>query len=389
MSDEQQLDDSDFGIRGLEKAAGFKEMVLADAPPQEDLALDASVENFVASRDDPAPGVERAFFDVQTGEPRPSNETVSAEDAARNLSNVREAERRALEAELNRATQEAIDQLRAPEPQPVTLDAGHDEQQKPPIVETQPEQQPGSRLEQALRNDPQLLGEVTQYAEAVRQNGEQAVGAAAAAMTWNAQLAASAILGDVPELQGLNNAQIPVALQMLAQKNPQRAAEIQGKLSNLNTLAGQAQQAQRAAAESAQQRFSEWSQLEDQKFEIAAHTLAPGLSPEKIKAQARETVRAAGISDREMAQLWSHNPLFRSSAAQTLMAKAAAFDLLMQERVAQKTEIAHKRTASVPNVQRPGVSLPERPMEAGQRLPQKFANAKDAANWLSARRAAR
>jgi hypothetical protein len=113
------------------------------------------------------------------------------------------------------------------------------------------------------------------------------------------------------------------------------------------------------------------------------------LSPEKIKAQARETVRAAGMSDQQMAQLWSHNPLFRSSAAQTLMAKAAAFDLLMQEKAATRTELAHKRTAVVPTVQRPGVSLPERPMEAGQRLLQKFASAKEAASWLTARRAAR
>jgi hypothetical protein len=385
MSDEEQK----YGLEGIEASQGFTPMPLADAPPQEDLALDASVENFVSTRDDPAPIVEREFRDVQTGEKRPETETVRAEDAARNLANVRKAERQAFDAELNRATQEAIDQLRTPEPQPVTLDAGHDEQQQPPVVETQPEQQPGSRLEQALRNDPQLLGEVTQYAEAVRQNGEQAVGAAAAFATWNAQLAASAILGDVPELQGLNNAQIPVALQMLAQKNPQRAAEIQGKLSNLNTLAAQAQQAQTAQAEAAQQRFSQWSQLEDQKFDIAAHTLAPGLSPEKVKAQARETVRAAGISDREVAQLWNSNPLFRSSAAQTLMAKAAAFDLLMQEKAAIRTELAHKRTASVPNVQRPGVSLPERPMEAGQRLPQSFANPKAAAAWLTARRTAR
>ena len=46
-------------------------MPLADAPPQEDLALDATVENFIATRDDPAPIVEREFFDVQTGEQRP------------------------------------------------------------------------------------------------------------------------------------------------------------------------------------------------------------------------------------------------------------------------------------------------------------------------------
>jgi hypothetical protein len=38
------------------------------------------VENFVASRDDPAPIVEREFRDVQSGEKRPENETLRAED---------------------------------------------------------------------------------------------------------------------------------------------------------------------------------------------------------------------------------------------------------------------------------------------------------------------
>jgi hypothetical protein len=111
MSDQ---DEQKYGLEGNEASQGFTPMPLADSPPQEDLALDASVENFVASRDDPAPIVGREFRDVQSGEKWPEYETLRAEDAARNLSNVREAERRALDEQQNRDLQEALDQLHAP-----------------------------------------------------------------------------------------------------------------------------------------------------------------------------------------------------------------------------------------------------------------------------------
>jgi hypothetical protein len=111
MSDQ---DEQKYGLEGNEASQGFTPMPLADSPPQEDLALDASVENFVASRDDPAPIVEREFRDVQSGEKRPENETLRAEDAARNLSNVREAERRALDEQQNRDLADALAQLQQP-----------------------------------------------------------------------------------------------------------------------------------------------------------------------------------------------------------------------------------------------------------------------------------
>lgn len=61
MGDEEQK----YGLEGIEASQGYSPMTLADAPPQEDLAVDAAVENFVATRDDPAPIVEREFLDVQ------------------------------------------------------------------------------------------------------------------------------------------------------------------------------------------------------------------------------------------------------------------------------------------------------------------------------------
>lgn len=225
MSESEQL----YGREGVEAGLGYSPMPLADTPAEvsERQELDAALTRLEELRPDEQPTVERRYLDAETQEPRPENETVQAEDAARQLSQARK-----FEAELeegNRLAELAVaaDELRGElQRQPIA-----EEQQQPPVVETQPqpqqqESQPGSRLEQALRNDPQLLGEVTQYAEAVKQSGEQAVGAAAAFATWNAQLAASVVLNDTPELQGLSQPQIPVALQMLAQKNPQRAAEI-------------------------------------------------------------------------------------------------------------------------------------------------------------------
>jgi hypothetical protein len=124
MSDTELDDSSDYGIRGLEKAAGYKEMVLADAPaPSEELDVDAAREIHKASHETPVV-VDREFRDVRAGELRPETETVSAEDAARNLSNVREAERQALADQNRRDLQQALDQLHGQELQPVAADNG-------------------------------------------------------------------------------------------------------------------------------------------------------------------------------------------------------------------------------------------------------------------------
>jgi hypothetical protein len=228
MNDEQ-LDDSDFGIRGIEKAAGFSPMPLADQePPAEDLEINAATENFLATRDDPAPIVEREYRDVQSGERRPENETLRAEDAARNLSNARAAESRALEEQHNRDLQEALDQLRAPEPQPVAVD-----EQVTGRTELQPEYQPQPEAVQATDpnidpelmralQDPKIRGILEQVNQGVQQTAAQYQQQLADASLT----AATAFLASFPELSGLRADQLAGAVALINQTNPARAQEI-------------------------------------------------------------------------------------------------------------------------------------------------------------------
>jgi hypothetical protein len=390
MSDEQQLDDSDFGIRGTEKAAGFTKMPLADAPPQEDLALDASVENFVASRDDPAPAVERAFFDVQTGEPRPSNETVSAEDAARNVANVREAERQAVEEQQNRDLQEALDQLRAPEPQPVAVD-----EQVTGRTEARPDYTPQPDHPEAVQMDPQIDPEIAaafqnpkiravleQASQGVEQTKAQ-FQQATAALALEAQGMITALF---PELAGLNGQQMQGALAVMAQNQPERVQQLQQLMGRAQNLVGAYQQQQAQAA----QQQSELARAQFQQF--AAWHDGKSLvneTPESRKAIQSvilEDAKRAGISEKEIASVYNSVPAFRHSFVQELLADGAKY------RLAQRN-VATKAHHQVPHVARPGSSAEaltrtEEALASARSKLKPSMSAKEAAAYVIARRAA-
>ena len=246
MSDEQ-LDNSDFGIRGIEKAAGYTEMPLADAPPQEDLAPDAAVENFIATRDDPAPIVERAFFDVTTREKRPETEVVSAEDAARNLANTRAAERQAVAEQQDRDLAEALDQLRGQEQQPVAADeqsAGRTEPQQPDW-EVQAErdhatyQQATAEIDkniEALLSDPNIRSRLEHEFGQVRAEVDQAKGQYQQATAQLAQEALATMAALVPEIQGITPDQARGALALMAKQDPQRVAALQQLMGRSQTF---------------------------------------------------------------------------------------------------------------------------------------------------------
>jgi hypothetical protein len=208
------------------------------------------VENFVASRDDPAPIVEREFRDVQSGEKRPENETLRAEDAARNLSNAREAEQRAVEEQQHRDLAEALDQLR--DPTPVAAATGR--------TEAQPDYTPQPDYPEAVQMDPQidpevaaalqnpkvrsLLDGVNQTIEATKSQYQEQV--AHAGMT-----AVASFVSAFPELANLNADQLPGAIALINQTNPARAQEI---ATHYNRVNGLVQQMQQVSAQTAQHR---------------------------------------------------------------------------------------------------------------------------------------
>ena len=385
MSDEQQLDDSYFGIRGIEKSQGYTEMPLADAPPQEDMALDATVENFIASRDDPAPIVEREFLDVQTGHKRPETETVSAEDAARNVANVREAERRAVEEQQHRDLAEALDQLHGQQPadeitSPPRLYEQQTEYQPEAVQATDPQIDPA--ISAALENPTvrNLLQQASQEVEQQKAAFIQATNSAAAEVT-------AAMLVSFPEFSHVKNAgELAAAATVLAQQNPQRFQQFRDFYNRTQTVL---QQQQQVAAQQQQQQ-SELAAAQFRQFATYhdGHSLV-NETPETLKAirtTVLEDARQAGISEQDLVQAWNSTPALRHSFVQNLMADGIKF------RIAQRN-VAKAVHHPVPHVVRPGSpeafqTRSEAALAEARSKLKPAMSAREAANYLIARRGA-
>ena len=144
---------------------------------------------------------------MQTGEKRPEAETVRAEDAARNLSNTRLAERQTLEEQGNRDLQEALDQLRGQ----VAADeqsTGRTEPQQPDW-EVQAErdhatyQQATAEIDkniEALLSDPNIRSRLEHEFGQVRAEVDQAKGQYQQATAQFAQEALATMAALVPEI---------------------------------------------------------------------------------------------------------------------------------------------------------------------------------------------
>jgi hypothetical protein len=80
--------------------------------------------------------------DVQTGKPRPTNETLSAEQAARELAGYRNANEDVREQQSDQATRELIDNIQGNAQRPEFQPAQQPQQQAQPEQQPQPEAQP-------------------------------------------------------------------------------------------------------------------------------------------------------------------------------------------------------------------------------------------------------
>jgi hypothetical protein len=249
-----------------------------------------------------------------------------------------------------------------------------------------------------LQSDPELLGEVQSYGEGVRQEAQQAaaqkqwagdvsIAAAAQITQQNVDLVARALLADVPELAAVAPDQVPLAVQIIAKSNPQRAQVIAERIQGLQALAVQAQNAKAAEQQVDQRRFAEWAFHEDNKFDRDVMSTMPPERFKEVRAQAAKTLLNAGLSERELVHYWNTNPLLRSAAGQSVVLKAAMWDLALAAQAKAKTELPHRRApAPVAQVQRPGISSAIGERDEGIRMPRQFANAKEAANYIFERR---
>jgi hypothetical protein len=393
-----------FGLEGIEQSQGFVDMPLADAPVEDSAAdFEKAVNEFTENRPDPAPIVERQYIDVETRQPRPNNEVVDIHDAAKHLTAARNQEAEALEQQRRAAIAAEADALRGIQQPEATPAADAPAEAQPQPAEVQPQEQPqpqpqaqsdsvgqGPSWGERLANDPEMLAAVSGWAQQVQgevqQHTEAASNIAVNYIKQAANLAALALFSDT-ELAGVPAEGIEGALKMLSRTNPQRAEQLIGKIQHLQTLQAQAQVAAHEQAQVRQRQLQAWGLEQDRIFDAVLPKMLPGVDIAKVKAQAPETLRNAGIDDATMRRLWNESDVFRSSAAQVLLSKAAAWDAYQADLTAARAALNHHRNNPVPNVQKPGVSsyFAERQAEA-IRMPSEFSSAKQAAEWLTARR---
>jgi hypothetical protein len=169
------------------------------------------------------------------GKPMPENQTVSAEQAAADLTMFREG-LAATQAELDTLEiQRAID----------ALWAGDEQAQQQPAEQWQPQQQPveqqqqqvqepnaqleGDELAKALQN-PVMQNAVVQHVAQAQAQAEQARLAYEKGLQSTYQTVLACGLAAFPEFRGMNVAQAQGALHLMKSENPQRFVEVQAHI---------------------------------------------------------------------------------------------------------------------------------------------------------------
>jgi hypothetical protein len=235
----------------------------------------------------------------------------------------------------------------------------------------------------ALLQNPQtreFLEQTQAQSAAVQQAYTQAAAQAV-------QAASLSLMADVPELNGLSNEQISGALAMMQQNQPERYAQVIGRLQNIH---GMSQQLQAHVAQQQQQAFQAKAievQNQDQQFEqYAAQVKIPAAERKAIAAEAQQMLLDYGTPESELLELWN-NSILRGYAGQRIMADAARYRLA-------KRGATQRAKPSVPPVQKPGqgfeqVNTNTRAVREAEERFNKIGSAKDAAAWFSPRKAAR
>jgi hypothetical protein len=300
-----------------------------------------------ARRGDPLdpPPVEVKIAD----EPGKENDPLTVEEASRRLTEWRAQQAAQREAELAEFDAERQQRQQDYEQQ----------QQQQPEPQQQPAQPTPEQTERA-----QLAQERWRIAQLKQMDGFEA----AARTEYDQQVAA--VVQAFPSLR--NGPPTPEQVEDLRQKDPERHALLvqadQLLRQSQQRIAAMAQQRglreQQQAQASAQQRAAARAE-QDRAFEASAAKHIPNWQSVQgeVRAQARKTLEAAGLSPAEIHHLWTgdHSIDAHSSVLQTVLAKAAAYDLAQAK--------AHQvRRSGLPQVIRPGTGNANRGNGAESRV---------------------
>jgi hypothetical protein len=352
------MTEADQGIptgRAAELAnAGFAEMADPFARKKDrgfENARDAAAE-LSAQRGEPAPTVARNYIDSDDG-PVDAVEAITLERGARDLTASRIDESDAAGEEAAAHFRNELDRLRG-DHIPKNADDPDSDRPKPeakpardakekPAAETATDGKFDPKLEEALKH-PQVVQAIEQRldaAETTRKSYAEALGVAH-------DFARASFMESFPELAGVPLQQLQPALEMMAQRQPERFGKAMATLGRVAQLQAAQQQQQQHQTAAARQQFESFGKSEDARLD----TMLKGESKQTQRAVADEIMagaREAGIERAEFMRLFHSDPLMRNAHFQKMMYDAGKY------RLAQKT--ASKATArDVPPVQRPGVA---------------------------------
>jgi hypothetical protein len=387
MSDEQL-----YGKEGIERDSGYAPIPEPAPAKPDEPPLEESINNWAADREQEVaakPVIDRSYVRTdgeKVGEHYPDHGTVSADRAARDLAENREAEAALAEFERTQQLAAEIDAARGlpqPEAQPAEGWQPEVPQQTEQPQNAPTDGGPDDDVVRVLQQNPRVLAAIQAQRSADVAQVETAINSAAQFAQQNAAVAVAAVLAR-PELQGVHPSQLPGALQALKISNPTAHAEIERQIANTSAVLQQAAQAQQVQQQRSAAMFQEFAKAHDNAFEKSV----AGESPEtlrSLRAYAHQMLNEAGLSDQEILHQWNSNPLMRSVHGQQILADAARWRI-------NKAALANKVARPVPQVARPGSSM-DRPAAAERdalHLEARFRgplSVKDAAALTIARRA--
>jgi hypothetical protein len=427
MSDEQL-----YGIAEREQSAGYSPMPLANPLPREEFdntsapAPDdpyrpispseaaqvleqkrSQPDQQIADREATAeelPAVVRDYTrqgGAHSGEPMPSNEVVSAEQAAFDLAKVREQDAVAAKVAEETELQKVIDQLRAGDQQPQQPVAEPQQQQAQPEV-PQPQAATADDEVQRALSSPKVLAAIEAHVGQYQQAAQQAQQQYENAVLENTKMALAGLVSNFQELAGVPADGLATAIQMIHRTSPERGKAISSYLQNVSSLlqnGAQVVERQRQAQEQqTQARVQQYATQMQERFNSAArdsdasfeeYRKAQGISDaqlKEIRAEALAGLRESMTED-QIAAAWNTDWTLRSFPAQRMLMESALYRL-GKRGLAQKVA-----PRPVPPIQHPGggrAEFADARDYSTRDLSNKLSHSgsiKDAAALLNARRA--
>jgi hypothetical protein len=315
-----------FGLAGVERDQGYTPLAGNTPAESNELTVEEAAAA-IAQMDGTPEYLVRSYADGvgedEYGVTQPSKETVTLEQAAKDLGDLHNKEAAELEAEEAAKIRDEVDALRG--------------------VEAKPEPETELDIEKAL-NNPRIKAAVEQQfneAESVRQTFSNAVDTAN-------DFARASFIQNFPEIAALPLEQWKGALAQMAQQQPARFQQAVGTLQRVVELqtAQQHQQQQRESAERLQ--FETYSRAESARFDDMIKSESKE-SRRAIEDSILESIKEYGGDTAEFVELFKNTKLLNSAVAQRMLWDAGKYRQMQKAAKAMPTR-------AVPPVQRPGVA---------------------------------